>query len=140
MPLPSPRSSATCAAALVSTGVPAGKIVETRYQAQASAMPRRSAQLQCGDRQDGPCGQWPSDLVLDTAENRNYQNFGLRQSVEPGPQIANPMDLLGPRAMSPIDTVRREQAISDYRASRRTSKQHTPSLHEQLTAGPGAHT
>ena len=109
-------------AALVSAGVPAGKIVETRYQAQASgdAAPIRLS-YNAVTAKTGPCGQWPSDLALDTAENRNYQNFGCANQSNLAAQIANPMDLLGPRAMSPIDTVRREQAISDYRGVKSSS-------------------
>ncbi|OLP62294.1 pilus assembly protein [Xaviernesmea oryzae] len=103
-------------ATLASAGVPAGKIVETRYQAQATgdAAPIRLS-YNAVTAKTGPCGRWPKDLVLDTAENRNYENFGCASQSNLAAQVANPMDLLAPRAMSPIDTARREQAISDYR-------------------------
>ena len=62
-----------------------------------------------------PCGNWPKDLVANTIENKNYENFGCASQANLAAQIANPMDLLGPRAMSPIDAVQRGEVIKDYR-------------------------
>ncbi len=61
-----------------------------------------------------PCGQWPKDL-LETADNRHYANFGCASQTNLAAQIANPADLLGPRATSPIDAERRGVVIDDYR-------------------------
>jgi len=61
-----------------------------------------------------PCGQWPKDL-LETADNRHYANFGCANQNNLAAQVANPADLLGPRASSPIDAERREIVIDDYR-------------------------
>lgn len=61
-----------------------------------------------------PCGQWPKDL-LETADNRHYANFGCANQNNLAAQIANPADLLGPRASSPIDAERRNIVIEDYR-------------------------
>ena len=61
-----------------------------------------------------PCGQWPKDL-LDTADNRHYANFGCANQNNLAAQVANPADLLGPRASSPIDAERRNIVIDDYR-------------------------
>lgn len=60
------------------------------------------------------CGQWPKD-VLDTADNKHYANFGCASQNNLAAQIANPADLLGPRATSPIDAERRGVVIDDYR-------------------------
>ncbi|MGH6860398.1 MAG: CpaD family pilus assembly protein [Phyllobacterium sp.] len=60
------------------------------------------------------CGQWPKDL-LDTADNRHYANFGCASQNNLAAQIANPADLLGPRATTSIDAERRGVVIDDYR-------------------------
>ncbi|MGH6763260.1 MAG: CpaD family pilus assembly protein [Phyllobacterium sp.] len=64
----------------------------------------------------GPCGRWPDDL-LNTAENKHYANFGCANQNNLAAQIANPADLLGPRATSPIDAERRSIVIGDYRSA-----------------------
>ncbi|MBB2971965.1 CpaD family pilus assembly protein [Mesorhizobium sp. RMAD-H1] len=60
-----------------------------------------------------PCGRWPDDM-LNTAENRHYTNFGCANQNNLAAQIANPADLLGPRAPGEIDATRRGNVISDY--------------------------
>lgn len=62
----------------------------------------------------GPCGQWPEDLVLDTSLNVNYHNFGCATQNNLAAQIANPVDLIAPRAVAPIDATRRATAIGAY--------------------------
>lgn len=64
----------------------------------------------------GPCGRWPDDL-LNNAENKHYANFGCASQNNLAAQIANPADLLGPRASSPIDAERRSIVIGDYRSA-----------------------
>ncbi|MBW8682682.1 CpaD family pilus assembly lipoprotein, partial [Klebsiella pneumoniae subsp. pneumoniae] len=62
----------------------------------------------------GPCGQWPKDL-LETADNKHYANFGCASQNNLAAQIANPADLLGPRASTTIDAERRGKVIDAYR-------------------------
>ncbi|MDQ0318561.1 pilus assembly protein CpaD [Pararhizobium capsulatum DSM 1112] len=103
---------------LASAGVPANRLVETRYQAgdTGDAAPVR-LRYTAITAQTEPCGQWPSDLALNTMENKNYENFGCATQANMAAQIANPMDLLGPREMSPIDAVQRGEVIKDYRGT-----------------------
>ena len=63
----------------------------------------------------GPCGEWPEDLVANTMENRNYHNFGCATQANLAAQVANPMDLVQPRGMTPIDAEQRYLVIQDYR-------------------------
>lgn len=102
--------------ALVRGGVPANRLMEMHYQAggPSDAAPIR-LRYTAITAQTGPCGQWPSDLAMNTIENKNYENFGCVSQANIAAQIANPMDLLGPREMSPIDAVERDQVIKDYR-------------------------
>jgi len=67
-----------------------------------------------------PCGRWPEDLG-DTAQNRNYHNFGCASQSNLAAQIADPRDLLGPRGMSEIDAERRTNVIGRYRAGQTTA-------------------
>jgi len=60
------------------------------------------------------CGEWNED-VMDTVENRNYQNFGCATQNNLAAMIANPADLLGPRGMSEIDSTKRTAVIEEWR-------------------------
>ena len=62
----------------------------------------------------GPCGRWPED-VLSTPDNKHYANFGCAYQNNLARQIANPMDLLGPRELGAIDAADRDKVIDDYR-------------------------
>lgn len=103
-------------ATLVAEGVPSKRIIQTSYGAagQGDAAPIRLAFVSTTAKTN-PCGQWPEDLTLNTMENRQYYNFGCATQANLAAQIANPMDLVGPRGMTPIDAERRATAIQDYR-------------------------
>ena len=60
------------------------------------------------------CGRWSADIA-DTTENKHYTNFGCSYQNNLAAQIANPMDLLGPRKSSPIDAENRDTAIGRYK-------------------------
>jgi len=122
--LPSGSSNAHAAHAVrreirglfVAAGVPATRLFETSYQAgaQGDAAPIRLS-YNAITAKTQPCGNWPTDLVTNTSENRNYENFGCASQSNLAAQIANPADLIAPRNMSPIDAARRGQVIKDYR-------------------------
>ena len=63
----------------------------------------------------GPCGRWPKD-ILETGENKHYANFGCAYQQNLAAQLANPMDILGPRKRSEIDPENRANAIDRYKA------------------------
>jgi pilus assembly protein CpaD len=102
------------AATLRKNGVKPFNISSERYQAgpEESAPIRLSYSAMTAST--NKCGQWPKDL-LETAENRHYANFGCASQNNFAAQLANPADLLGPRATSPIDAERRIVVIDDYR-------------------------
>lgn len=62
-----------------------------------------------------PCGNWPEDLSDNTFGNKNWYNFGCASQNNLAAQVANPSDLIAPRAMTPIDAAQRAQVISGYR-------------------------
>lgn len=66
-----------------------------------------------------PCGQWPSDLASGSSvqgwENKQYWNYGCSYQSMLAEQVADPRDLVGPRAEDPADTEMRSRAISQMR-------------------------
>ncbi|WP_288429033.1 CpaD family pilus assembly protein [uncultured Agrobacterium sp.] len=107
--------------ALVSSGVPGNKIVEVPYGASpyGDAAPIRLSYIAV-TAMTGQCGQWPEDLSNNTYSNKNWYNFGCASQNNLAAQVANPMDLVGPRGMSPIDAERRSTVIDNYRAGKTT--------------------
>ena len=107
---------------LASSGIPATKIVETPYGAAPSgdAAPIRLSYVAI-TAMTGQCGQWPEDLSDNTYSNKNWYNFGCASQNNLAAQVANPMDLVGPRGMSPIDAERRSVVIGNYRAGKTTA-------------------
>ena len=118
-------NEATAAAAAAETaellslaGVDHGLIVRTTYDAGgASSGPIRLAYTAIR-AQVANCGQWPEDLTDGKLnhDNRSYHNFGCATQANMAAQIANPTDLLHPRAPSPIDAGRENAIIADARA------------------------
>lgn len=107
---------------LASSGIGAGKIVETHYGAAPSgdAAPIRLSYVAI-TAMTGQCGQWPEDIADNTFANKNWYNFGCASQNNLAAQVANPMDLVGPRGMSPIDAERRSVVIDNYRAGKSTA-------------------
>lgn len=107
---------------LSGAGVAPGKIMETRYAASPSgdASPIRLSYVAV-TAMTGQCGQWPEDLSDNTFGNKNWYNFGCASQSNLAAQIANPMDLVGPRGMSPIDAERRAVVIDTYRGKTSTA-------------------
>ena len=59
------------------------------------------------------CGKWPDDLG-DTSENKHYADFGCSYQNNLAAMIANPADLIGPRASGEIDATKRGKAIKRW--------------------------
>ncbi len=108
--------------ALIRRGVPGPRIIETSYQAGASgdAAPVRLSYVAI-TAVTNQCGDWPEDLQDNTFANKNWQNFGCATQANLAAQIANPMDLVTPRAQAPIDATRRSTVIGLYRAGKNPS-------------------
>jgi pilus assembly protein CpaD len=60
------------------------------------------------------CGDWPEDLSK-TAQNDAYANFGCSQQNNIAAMVANPQDLVRPRATAPSDPMRRIKVFENYR-------------------------
>jgi pilus assembly protein CpaD len=66
-----------------------------------------------------PCGQWPNDLgsggSLEGWQNKPYWNYGCAYQSMMAAQLADPRDLVGPRAEDAPDTEFRTYAIDKVR-------------------------
>jgi pilus assembly protein CpaD len=74
----------------------------------------------------GPCGTWPEDLgpsIKDKSylENREYYNFGCAAQRNLAAMVANPEDLVQPRAETPANEARRTEAFAKYRQGQPTA-------------------
>jgi pilus assembly protein CpaD len=96
-------------------GVPTGRVVIAPYDATGSQGPA-PIRIAYGKMTAATarCGRWPDD-VLNTVDNRHYANFGCSYQNNLAAQVANPADLLGPRAPGDIEAERRSTILNDYR-------------------------
>lgn len=62
-----------------------------------------------------PCGPWP-DQVSQNGENKHYANYGCATQNNLAAIVANPLDLIYPRGMTPADASRRATVLEKYRA------------------------
>lgn len=97
-------------------GVPASRVSVQFYAAAAHGDSATLRLVYTGLKAEVPsqCGDWNED-IMDTAENRNYRNFGCASQKNLAAMVANPADLLGPRGESEIDATRRTTVINDWR-------------------------
>jgi pilus assembly protein CpaD len=98
---------------LVAYGVSSSHIVTVPYDAGGYGDAPIRLAYRATTAHTTPCGRWPADLT-DDSENRNYENFGCATQHNLAAQIADPSDLIAPRAMSPIDSERRSTVYDSY--------------------------
>lgn len=83
------------------------------------ASPIRLSFIGLRSRVADPCGQWPSDLAgadnISEWQNKPYWNFGCSYQSMLADQVADPRDLVEPRAEDPADTQMRARAVSEMR-------------------------
>ena len=102
---------------LVASGIPSRRIVDSFYPAGGAgdAAPIR-LQFMATTAVTNACGQWPEDLADKSFDNQNYYNFGCSSQSNLAAQVANPTDLVAPRAQTPIDAEQRGTVIDNYRS------------------------
>jgi pilus assembly protein CpaD len=101
--------------ALIAAGVDRRRIQFRLYTAGPveSTAPIRIAYANIA-AQTAPCGPWP-DQTAHSDENRNYYNFGCATQQNLAAMVDNPLDLLYPRAITPVDATRRATVFEKYR-------------------------
>ena len=101
--------------ALKRGGVNQNDVSVQRYDAgqHGSTAPVRLAYSGVTAGVPSQCGQWPADIAR-TSKNQHHADYGCSSQNNLAAQIANPGDLLGPRAASPIDAIQRGVVIGTY--------------------------
>jgi pilus assembly protein CpaD len=113
-------------AVLASSGVPHGSIEVRPYRTDDPARlgtlrvnyPRMKAET-------GPCGLWPDDIGPTTSPlhtaNKPHWNHGCANQRNIAAQVADPADLVQPRAEAPAFTARRNTVLDKYRKGEPTA-------------------
>lgn len=118
---PVTRATLTAIQQALAAGGARPKLIVTRYPvANANlASPVRLSFIGLKARVADPCGQWPRDLAsgstVDGWDNKPYWNMGCASQSALAEQVADPRDLVGPRAEDPADTQMRSRAIESLR-------------------------
>ena len=119
--VPLPRSAIAAIRRALAEGGARPPLQITRYPVANAdlASPIRLSFTGLKARVADPCGQWPSDLAsgstLQGWENKPYWNFGCAYQTAIAEQVADPRDLVTPRAEDPADTQMRARAIGSLR-------------------------
>jgi pilus assembly protein CpaD len=95
------------------SGFPDGSITVEAYHEERDPQPAiRISYLRFVA--EGPdCGKWTTNLAEDT-KNEPHSNFGCANQRNFAAQVANPADLIGPRAMTPAPGDRRNAVWGKY--------------------------
>jgi pilus assembly protein CpaD len=109
------RLASHAVAILKQNGIPEAQIDAYHFQAGGQdTPPLRLVYGTLAAQITTACGQWNEDIA-ETSENRNYYNFGCATQHNLAALVADPRDILGPRAESEIDSTRRTTVIDDWR-------------------------
>lgn len=60
------------------------------------------------------CGTWSEDMT-ETSDNQPYEDLGCSHQNNIAAMVANPEDLVRPRATTPADAMRRIKVFDNYR-------------------------
>ena len=122
------QAASNVRAALVAAGAPNDRIRVVSYPGPDPRAPIlagfetvRAVVPQCG-------AQWGS--LSRTGDNQSSANFGCAVTANLAAQIANPRDIVSPRAMTPADAQRRAVVFDHYGKGERTA-----AAREELVAG-----
>jgi pilus assembly protein CpaD len=108
---------------LISAGIPVAAIEYRSYSASAgeTIAPIRLAYVRLAATTE-PCGPW-QDTLARNYENVNYEAFGCATQQNLAAMVANPLDLLYPRMMTPPNAARRSTVLGLYQAGQVTGAQ-----------------
>jgi pilus assembly protein CpaD len=106
-------------AALQDMGVPADRIRVESYHAPDPRAPIVAGFTMVQARVPRCGAAWES--LSRTASNQSQSNFGCAVNANLAAQIADPRDIVQPRAMTPTDAGRRTVVFDNYRAGQTTS-------------------
>lgn len=110
--------------AIVRAGIPGDMISSHTYRADdpQEIAPIRLSYLRL-QATANRCGLWKTDLA-DNLTNRDYSEFGCSTQSNLAAIVANPSDLIHPRASTPSDTMRRSTVFDKYRKGEKTGTEY----------------
>jgi pilus assembly protein CpaD len=104
---------------IVQAGVPNSGIGIRPYQAKGNRLATLRLNYPRLQAQAGPCGLWPEDLGPSYQpshfENKEYWNLGCATQRNLASMVANPADLVQPRAETPIYQAKRAAGVDKWR-------------------------
>jgi pilus assembly protein CpaD len=116
---------------LISAGVPSQAIKVQHRRGEPGTLAVIKITYPALAAHAGPCGQWPDDLgpanIPQRAENIHYWNYGCATQRNLAAMVANPADLVQPRAETPAHAGRRSVALEKYRKGEPTAAVSTDS-------------
>jgi pilus assembly protein CpaD len=110
---------------LIAQGVPASQVRLIGYEADGDAGAPVVVGFLRYEAKGPQCGRSWSNLAA-VSSNQEYPEFGCAVTADIAAQIADPADLLRPRAMDPPDAQRRQQVTDYYRKGQITSTPKDP--------------
>ncbi len=110
---------------LISQGAAAGDVRIEGYDANGDGKAPVRVSFVAYHAQGPQCGNSWSDLAKQ-ANNQVYREFGCALTANVAAQIADPADLLHPRASDPPDAERRADVLNKYRQGQITSTPKDP--------------
>jgi pilus assembly protein CpaD len=111
------------AEAIAATGVPRDHILVSTHQAQGGDF-RVDLNYVVYEAHADSCGDWSENLAY-TADNLTPKNFGCSVQRNIAAMVADPRDLLGPRAMDPRDGKRDAVIMDNYEQGKPTAAEKT---------------
>lgn len=113
---------------LAASGLPPQSIVVQTYEATGPNLATVRISYPRIHAQAGPCGLWPKDIGpsfnRDYFENQPSWNFGCAAQRNLAAEVANPSDLVQPRAETPAYTMRRTTVLDKYQKGTTTATQY----------------
>ena len=111
---------------LAASGIPPQSIAVQTYQATGPNLATIRISYPRIHAQAGPCGLWPEDIGpsfnRDYFENQPPWNYGCATQNALAAEVANPSDLVQPRAETPAYAARRTTVLEKYRAGQPTGE------------------
>lgn len=116
-------------------GVPSGAIQYRSYPSDPSntGAPVRLAYVEITAR-TAPCGPWTDNVARNPA-NENYNAFGCATQNNLAAMVANPLDLLYPRIITPPDAARRTTALANYQQGLATATTYEEGFGAEIAGG-----
>ncbi len=115
-------------------GVPPASIEYRSYPAQPNQnAPVRLAYVRLAATTPA-CGNWNDNLARNPT-NQTYANFGCATQQNLAAMVANPLDLLYPRMMTPPDAARRTGVLGNYQNGQATATNYEGGFRHQHHRG-----